>query len=159
MKHIRAVATFARPANTTAYAQGDIVANNTVAGNVVVPSVTASVYPGRGGRVTRVSLKKSTVDPTNGSFRVHLFQDAAPVVTSGDNAAMAIAGNAAGYVGSVDIATDKVFSDGCAGDASALLPFQLPANGTKLFAVIEARAAYAPGNAETFGVAISVERD
>lgn len=160
MKHILALTTaFARPANTTAYASGDIVANNVTAGNVVVPSTEVSIFPGRGGRVTRVGLAKSSVTVADANFRVHLFQGAAPVVTSGDNAAMAIAGNAAGYIGSIDVATDKAFSDGAAGDSTAALPFALPAAGKKLYAVIEARGPYVPASGETFTVRLGIERD
>ena len=159
MKHVRATATFARPANTTAYAVGDIVANHTAAGSVVVPALRASIYPGRGGRVTRVGLSKTAVDVTNAQFRVHLFETAAPAVTSGDNAVLAIGGNTAGYLGSADVTMNAAFSDGAYGDVAVSLPFDLPENGRDLFAVIEARAAYAPANAETFRVTLGIERD
>lgn len=156
--HKTASATFARPANTTAYTAGDIVANHATGANVVPPPLRVSGIPGRGGRVRQVLLAKSAALLTNASFRVHLFSSA-PVITSGDNAAMAVAGIAAGYVGSADVVMDKNFSDAAYDDAGVDLPFQLPEGGRDLFAVVEALGSYVPASGETFTVRVGVERD
>lgn len=146
-------AAFARPADTTAYASGDLVANSTAAGSVVPISFDSVGAPGSVFRIERVKIDKTTATTTNASFRVHLFS-ASPISAAGDNAVMSAP--RAGYLGAFDVSVDRAFSDGAAG-------FGVPVVGpavncelvsTKLYALIEARAAYAPGNAEQFTVAI-----
>jgi hypothetical protein len=96
----------------------------------------------------RIKLAKSTVTTTNASFRVHLWS-ASPTVAAGDNAAMSTSGVAT-YLGYYDVTVGKAFTDGAAGfgtvgdNATVLIASQY------VYALIEAQAAYAPGNAETF---------
>ena len=153
-----ASATFNRPADTTAYTIGDLVANNTVAGNVVAGSIVVGRNVGCAVKVRRARLSKSGTGVTNAAFRVHLFR-AAPVSAAGDNAAFSTAG-AADYLGSIDIAAMQAFTDGAVGYGAASLDEQidLAADKDSLFFLIEARGAYAPGNAETFGLALEIEQ-
>src|SRR6185437_974597 len=79
-------ANFTRPADTTAYATGDLVANSTTAGSVTPLSFTAPRYATGSGQVRRARLKKSTNTTTNATFRLHLYATS-PTPTNGDNGA------------------------------------------------------------------------
>lgn len=146
-----ASANFTRPADTTAYTSGDLVANSTTAGSVV-PLSFADAVRAEGGvsRIERVRLRKSGTSLTNASFRVHLYS-ASPTVTNGDNGAFLTP--ISDYIGAFDVIMDRAFSNGAGG---AGVPINGPAatftvpSGTSLFALIEARANYTPANAEVF---------
>ncbi len=151
-------ATFTRPANTTAYAQGDLVANHATAGSVVPLALSLARGVGAAGTIVKVGLAKSGIDPTNAQFRVHFFREA-PAVANGDNGAISANGVAKGHIGSVDLTIATVHSDGVSGVADADLPFDCPDGEVKVYALLEARAAYAPQSGETFTLTASVERD
>lgn len=146
-------ANFTRPADTTAYTAGDMVANSTTAGSVVPMSLTVNSVSGRKVYLRRVVLKKSTTGVTAPNFRVH-FYTASPTIASGDNAAYST--TLSGHFCDMDVnmLTTDIFSDGNDGIGT-------PNNGaecavapttTTVFALIEARGAYAPGNAEVFTI-------
>ncbi|MFY9350392.1 MAG: hypothetical protein WBL20_00625 [Sphingobium sp.] len=159
LRVLAAAAAMARPANTTQYAVGDLVANNATAGSVApIEFDKAARFPGAEGKITGVRLSKSNVSLTAAAFRVHLFT-AAPSVGGGDNAAFAPTnGIAKGYIGSVDVTLDKALGDGAFGRASAALLFDLDKPNAKLYALIEARDTYTPASAETFLVTLELER-
>lgn len=143
-------ATFTRPADTTAYASGDIVANSTTAGSVVpLQFLTATPVAGV-GRVDAVRIRKSGTSTTNASFRLHIY-NAAPTIASGDNAAFSTSGLTT-YVGALDVAIDRAFTDGACGRGIpiSISPILLTTNNTTLFGLIEARGAYTPASGETF---------
>lgn len=151
-----AAAQMTRPADTTAYASGDLVANNTTAGSVTPLSFTAGRGSSGGaasGMIRRVKVKKSTASVTNSSFRVH-FYSSSPTVTNGDNGAWLSIES--GYLGSCDVTVDKAFSDAASGTGSPLIGSEITFSAQTVYALIEARAAYTPGNAETFDVTIEV---
>jgi len=145
-------ASFTRPADTTAYASGDLVANSTTAGSVAAVSFSDSDsgagVPG-GITIKRVRLSKSGTTATNGQFRVH-FYSTSPVAANGDNAAWSTSG-AAGYLGSIDV-TVIAFTDGCTGGGAATAGAEINARGSSLYALLEARAAYTPASEEAFTV-------
>lgn len=150
---------FNRPANTTAYDVGDLVANNTTAGAVTPITMSIARVAAGSGIVRRVRLRKSGTSLVNASFRVHLFETT-PTVANGDNGAF-LPNNVAGYLGSADVTMTQAFSDGTWGssDASFMdLNFKL-GSGSLVHALIEARAAYTPTSAETFTVALEVLQD
>lgn len=156
-----ASASFSRPADTTAYATGDIVANSTTAGSVTALSFTAArVAPTVGsasGRVRRVKVAKTNTSLTNAQFRVHLYTST-PTIASGDNAAFSTSG-AATYIGYALVTMDVAFTDGATGfSADVNLPFKL-ASGQIIYGLLEARLAYTPASAETFTVTLDVEQD
>ncbi len=149
--------TLTRPADTTAYASGDLVANSTTAGSVVPMSITIGSYTG-GFRIRRVKLHKSGTSTTNAQFRVHLFNAAPATVTNGDNGAFSVSG-VADYIGSFDVTMGQAFTDGAAG-------FAAPATGSDAAAVLttnvvrahlEARAAYTPASGEVFTLTLETE--
>jgi hypothetical protein len=151
-------ATFVRPADTTAYASGDLVANSTTAGSVAALSLALARVTAGGFSITRLRLRKSSTGVANASFRVH-FYTAAPTATNGDNGVW-LTNGAANYRGSIDVTMDRAFSDGAAGMAAPSPDFDIRlASGTAIFALIEARAAYAPANGETFGLMVEAVQD
>jgi hypothetical protein len=151
-------ATFIRPANTTAYASGDLVANNVTAGSVTALSLGIARVAAGGVSIRRVRLRKSSTGVTNAAFRVH-FYTAAPTATNGDNGVWLTTG-AAGYLGSVDVTMDRAFSDGAAGLAALSPDINIRlASGTDIFALLEARAAYTPVSGETVGLMVEAVQD
>lgn len=151
-----------RPANTTQYASGDLVANDTTAINVTPLSFSC----GRGGfRITAARLEKSGLTVTSATFRVHLWESI-PTAANGDNGALSF--NQANYVGYVDMPAMLATTNGgqavrCAGEASSwnggtasgLFGF---ANSTYIYALIEARATYTPASNETFTLSLTIEK-
>lgn len=142
-------ATITRPANTTAYASGDLVANSATAGSVAYGTLTIARKAAGSAGINRVRLSKSNVSLTNAQFRVHLYRSA-PTFANGDNGAWSTNG-VANYLGYVDVTMDMAFTDGAFG--AAVFPAQLAvklASGTTIAWALEARAAYTPASAETF---------
>lgn len=150
--------TLARPGDTTAYASGDLVANNATAGSVTPFTLTVARITGGLGQVRRMRLKKSGTSVTNAAFYVHLF-NVAPTVANGDNGAFSPSG-AAGYVGAFSVASMIACSDGAVGVGAPLVgneaTFAAATGSQNLYALIEARAAYTPANAEAFTLTAEV---
>lgn len=153
---------FSRPADTTAYASGDLVANDTTAINVIPMAFSV----GRGGfRITNCRLEKSGTTVTNATFRVH-FWESRPTMANGDNGV--ISNNAANYIGYVDMPAMKATTNSGeavrhSGEASSWMGGTASglfgsASSTYIYAVIEARASYTPASGETFTVSLTVEK-
>lgn len=147
---------FTRPADTTAYAVGDLVANSTTAGSVVPLSWTAARTSGGNFFVRRARLYTSSTSITNSNFRLHLYTSS-PVPVNGDNAAWSTP--VSGWVGALDITVNEAFSDGAAGvgvpNNGSEIGVAL-SSGTTLYGLVEARAAYTPTSAEVITVALEV---
>jgi hypothetical protein len=142
-------ATITRPADTTAYASGDLVANSTTAGSVAYGALDVARKAAGSVQLIRLRLRKSNTSTTNASFRVHLYRSA-PTFTNGDNGAWATNG-IANYLGYFDITMDIALSDGAQGIYNfTTFPTIKLASGTSISWALEARAAYTPANAETF---------
>jgi hypothetical protein len=159
--HIAAVsANFTRPADTTAYASGDLVANSTTAGSVVPMTFAVARVADKGFMVRRARMKKSTTGITNASFRLHLYKQS-PVPSNGDNGVWLT--DEKNYLGAIDITIDKAFTDAAKGIGIPNTGSEIsgvPDSGTvNIYGLIEARAAYTPGNAEVFTVTLEVHQD
>lgn len=153
-------ATFNRPADTTAYASGDLVANSTTAGSVTPLSWTAARVAAGSFMVRRARLRKSGTTVTNASFRLHLYATS-PTPTNGDNGAWLT--TRSGYLGSFDLdiggANGRVFSDGSQVSAAPTVGSEVSvslASGQSVFGLLEARAAYTPASGETFAVELEI---
>lgn len=151
------IANFTRPADTTAYAVGDLVANSTTAGSVSPMTFTMSRSAGLGGMLRRVRLRKSNTSITNANFRVH-FYSVSPTVSNGDNGAW-LTNQVANYVGAVDVTCDRVFTDGASGNGVPNIGNEMNFTADTYYALVEARAAYTPGNAEVFTLELEVLRN
>lgn len=147
-------ATFTRPADTTAYASGDLVANSTTAGSVtamnfIIPGLDKNV-----GMIRFVRVRTNNATPTNGTFRAHFFNTSPLAPTNGDNGAFVPAG-ISGYLGSVD-ATVIGGTAGSAGVVTAAIPVVGTTDNT-IYGLLEARGAYTPASGELIGVQVVVE--
>lgn len=156
-------ANFTRPNDTTAYAVGDLIANSTTAGSVAPMSFAniARVAAGAAS-IIKARLSKTSTGITGASFLLHLY-GASPTVTNGDNGAW-LSAQALTYLGAFEFSLTnmKVFSDGvsCNGITQTGYPITVDlASGTTVYGLLEARGAYAPGNAETFTITLEVEQE
>jgi hypothetical protein len=147
---LRATSTFVRPADTTQYAAGDLVANSTTAGSVTPLSFVSP--KGTPSYIKSVSLYHTDQDATGSTFRVW-FLSSSPTVTNGDNGALAGI-DAATVLGTVAITADQNCGDTYGITAA---PAGLAVSGT-VYAVIEATGTYTPASAETFGVSVVFDR-
>ena len=143
---------FTRPANTTAYTAGDLVANSTTAGSVV----PLTFNTGRGGiKILGVHITKTDeTDVTAADFSLHLF-GSSPTVANGDNGALSY--NYSDKFADLDFATMVAATD----VAWAILTAQnfnfYTASGN-IYGLIEADGAYTPASAEVFDVTLIFER-
>ncbi len=151
--------TMTRPADTTQYSTGDLVANSTTAGSVVPLEFDVG---GGSGMVRKIRIRTNrTSGGTNSAvFRVYLFRTA-PTVAGGDNAAFN-PGNAANFIDAMDVVLNEQFSDGAANSsngAAGEINYSLPSGSTKLFGLVRAGAGYTPASAEQISVALEVLKD
>lgn len=162
------LATFTRPADTNAYASGDLVANSTTAGSVVPLSwsIGASTSAKSYFYVTGVRLKLDNATLTNAQFRVHIYNAAPAVATTGDNGVYGtvVSGNA-NWLGSYDITMATLHADGVVGIAvpteGEIAPQHItglaPGSPVTIYGLIEARAAYTPKSGGVFTAELMVE--
>jgi hypothetical protein len=153
-------ATVTRPADTTAYASGDIICASTTAGSCTPMTLAVARIADKGFAIFRVRLSKTNTSTTNASFRVHLYRTS-PTPTNGDNGAWLTTNST--YMGCFDVTMDKAFSDAAKGVGTPCTGNQiigLPSSGTQnIFAVLEARAAYTPASGETFTLTTEQSED
>lgn len=156
-----AIAAFARPADTTQYAIGDLVADTTTAGEVV-----PLAFAGGPALVRRAMLTKDDDDTTSASFRLHLFASdpVASAPENGDNGALSLNTGIAAYLGSLDFAfgtAPDIYAT--AGNVAIGVPLQgseifVPASVNTLYGLVEARGAYTPASGETFSATLELLR-
>jgi hypothetical protein len=154
-------ASFTRPADTTAYADGDLVANNTTAGSVAAMEFTFLNRNQRSCCVRGVRINKTSTGVTGSTFRLHLFSSS-PGVANGDNSAF-VPSTMAGWLGRVEVLVDEPGTAGAAGRAAIADGIHIaltgPQTSVTLYGLLEAKGAYAPGNAEVITVTLEVEVD
>lgn len=159
-----ASANFTRPADTTAYTSGDLVANNVTAASVVPMQFTAALTSAGAFMVRRARLKKTTSTTSNASFRLHLYgadPSASSGIANGDNGAWST--KQATWIGDIDLdisgSAARVFTDAteviAAVSVGSEISHQL-ASGQVCYGLLEARAAYVPGSAEVFTVELEI---
>lgn len=152
-----------RPADTLAYAVGDIVAQSTSAAACSAVAVAASRDLDTTGVLRRCRVKVNDIAWFNANLYIHMFKDA-PTFSSGDNAAFAAALTESNYLGAFTVTLDQKFSGSIVkGIGAPLNGSEIifdPSAGTKnVFFVIETRTAVTPGSAKTFTAAFEVFRD
>jgi len=159
-----AAAAMTRPADTNAYAAGDQISNSTTAASVV-PLQFAVTIPASGWLlIDRATIRKSTSTVANAVFRLHLFNATPTIATTGDNGVFAttVAG-ASAEIGLLDCTTRGAYTDGANARGVPTDSPYVTLTGTPgaftVYGMLEALAAYAPGNAEVFNVSIRVVGD
>lgn len=158
--------TVVRPADTTAYAVGDLIANSTTAGSVTPIAMTVSRLPDVGGMVRRVRLRVDDASWKNATVRVHFYRDS-PTLGVGDNGVFnsseTLQSSESHYIGSADVLLDKQFAQGTVQVKGISVPntgseivFD-PSSGTQLiYALLEARTAVTPAASKTFSLSLEV---
>lgn len=156
---INTSATFARPADTTAYAANDAVANSTSAPTILTFTNCARKI-GLGGLITKATLATDQAACV-AAFRLHLFTTVVSAIN--DNAAWTqLWANRASYVGYIDF--PPLSTEGGSNTAafaqmtSAPLTFNADTSDMSLYGMLETRTVFTPANAQNFFVSISVER-
>lgn len=161
-------ASFARPADTTAYAAGDLIANSTTAASVVPLKFNVGSSRGR-GRILRVKMFTDSETVTLATYNLWLFTRDPGVPTNGDNGALAIA--SVRYLlgihamdlasGAAASATDKmhgfVITGGWGFDLNIEGLADLSTGQFTLYGLLEADAAYVPASGEVFEVTLDIE--
>jgi hypothetical protein len=106
---VNPTSTLTRPANTTAYASGELIASSTIAGSIVVPSITVARGSGLGFGIRYARLYTNT---TWSSVAVTLrLWSAAPTYANGDGGAYDVTLGSASYLGSYSM-TFAAFAGG-----------------------------------------------
>lgn len=150
-------ASFTRPSDTTQYAAGDLVADNTTAGSVhpLQFPITASSF-----ELQRVNLSLTSTSTSNATFRIHLYLDS-PTVSNGDNGVWAT--STSRYIDAIDVDTSiKAYTDGKIGvgydsSSSNKVPIQIVLSPSSMtfYGLIEAKASYTPTATETLTVTLT----
>ncbi|NBW16099.1 MAG: hypothetical protein EBR82_49760 [Caulobacteraceae bacterium] len=152
--------TITRPADVTAYASGDLVANSTTAGSVTPFTFTLDGYA-QPVKISRFIMRSSNDTVTNKSFELLLFS-VSPTVTNGDNGAFAVtAANGTNNFGGMFGSTAAKATGG--GAINYFYPMDSAAtfvNGwleqhmtLPFYGLLRVMAAYTPASAETFTIA------
>ncbi len=153
-------ASFSRPANTTQYADGDLVANNATAGSVT--PMEWSLGPlGDAGIIRRVRIHKTSNTTTAATFSLHLFASE-PTVANGDNGAFSVATNLSTWLGKVAVDMSSGAEAGGSADCSQVsaataILVQLSNTSGRVYGLLEAGGTYTPTSAETFTVTLEIE--
>ena len=159
--------TFTRPADTTAYAAGDLVANSVTNTAVTNRIFTFSRFRGP-LRIRKWMLEKTDNDITAAAFLLHLFTSAPTYTSAGDNSALATVGVTLTdtYLGTLTIAAmygSSTFAHGqgvpVVGDYVLWEPGWGQGDTAALYGVMVANGAYTPASAGTFSNTIEGEYD
>lgn len=152
-------ASFTRPADTTAYTTGDLMANSTTAGSVTPLSWTGATIGGSGGDgiIAGIMLRKSSSTAVC-TVRVHFFT-ASPTVANGDNGAFSLSSyDLDNKIGVAELTLNITTGNGYEGQANGLdLQYSL-ASGDTIYALIEMLGAYTPVSGETINARVQFKR-
>ncbi len=154
-------ASFNRPANTTQYAQNELVANSASAGSVE-PMRFGCEQAGGKGKIVAVRVFSDNQAVTAAVFDLFIFRQI-PTVSVGDNAAFAVASvqQLLGVVacdmssGATASATDKVKRFAL----TVPIVFELPSTSRALYALLATGTGgtYTPASGEQFEVTLEIE--
>lgn len=148
--------TFTRPADTTQYSAGDLIANSTTAGSVVPMSWLVAKGTGRPIAIRRFVLSCSNPIITAGTYKVWLYSAAPTIVTAGDNGSFATDVSGVGFIGESGIITVAGFSDASASDAAPLVGTEIVVapTVTTIYGLLTTTGTPTPLSAETFSVTL-----
>lgn len=143
--------TLTRPANVTAYAANDLIANTVTAGSVVTP-VFAILSSGGGAIISSLRIRTNATTGWDGvNLTINLWS-AQPTYTNGDNGAYAVATGSANWIASVLITLNQ-FADGAVGRGSISNANEVALNltsGTSVFWDLQTATVATPISGQTF---------
>jgi hypothetical protein len=151
---IQVAVEFARPANTTAYAVGDVVSNDETTTTLMTFANFSRVNAGSGYIVgAKLVTDKKSITPR---LRVHLYNVINPTV-SGDNVAAQMKYADEGkYLGYIDLPSLVTFADTTNSDASHAvnfdirIPYAAAAATRSIFAWLETLDVFGPASGQKF---------
>lgn len=133
--------TITRPADTTAYAAGDVVGGvitftGVTAGEAVINTI-------------QFQVRDSAIISGEGAYRLHLYS-VTPPSTLTDNAPFDLpVGDRAAYLGYVDLGTPTDFGATCYAEVSQISK-QITVAGTSLFGYLQTIGAYTPSASRVY---------
>ena len=141
-------ATLTRPANTTAYAAGTLVASSTTAGSVVVPSFTV---PTDAPVISALRLSTNVTTGWSGVAITITLWSAAPTYSNGDGGVYAVATGMSHFLGQYQVSLIQG-GDGAAGRAGVMAGpgLVLPLSVTTVYWDMEIFNAATPISGQTF---------
>ena len=153
---------FTRPADTTQYGAGDLVANSTTAASVVPMKWSLQRLSGN-GIIRGARINKSGTAVTAAIFDILLFTADPGVPTNGDNGAFGIASAANAFARiTVDMAAGGIVGTAGVFDRSAEVCIGVSQNAPDgvIWGLLGAGTGgtYTPASEETFKVTLEIER-
>jgi hypothetical protein len=156
--------TITRPADTTAYAAGDLVANSTTAGSVTPFSWSVALNASGCARIEKLVITKTGTAVTP-NFKMFFF-NASPTSTVGDNVAFDSSGTlstsgAANLRGAIVVTMSTAASDGAQGAGTPVVGGGItvcPTSGTTIYGLMETLTAWTPTSAEQITASVEVSR-
>jgi hypothetical protein len=141
-----------RPANTTAYASGQLIADNVTAGSIGSHSFAISTSAG-GAIIPRLRLRTNATSGWGGvNVSINLWS-AAPTYTNGDGGAYAPATGGASWLTNFLVSAMVQFGDGAVGAGSPTIANEMMiklASGTAIFWDLQILSAAIPTSGQTF---------
>lgn len=155
-------AVFTRPANTTAYAAGDVVCNSTSACTLMTFTAVQRIS-GAGYIVgARLSTNAKSIVPR---IRVHLFNASNPTVSVDNAAWRELYADASKRLGYFDLPAMTTGADSTNSDMSRSLDMglrhriQAASGGRNIYALLETLDAFTPTSGQSFTLSLAVAND
>ena len=156
-KSVQKSASFTRPADTTAYAANDAVANSTSAPALLTFANCANANGGQGYIVkTRLLTNQKTC---TARFRLSFYHTAPSPVNDNAPKPMLYA-NKDKLIGRIDLDpcnTEDATSDAAFALSTALMPYVCAAADTKIYCILTTLDAFTPASAQQFYLEITCE--
>jgi hypothetical protein len=144
--------TMTRPANNTAYASGQLVADNVTAGSIGAHSF-AIATSGGGAVIPRLRLRTNAASGWSGvNFSINLWSTA-PTYTNGDGGVYAPATGVANWLATYLVSAMTQFGDGAVGAGGVATANEMMiklASGTAIFWDLQILSAATPFSGQTF---------
>lgn len=140
---------FTRPANTTGYTNGQVIANSVTAGSCVPITLAVARINNASFMIRKLRLKVNDTAWLNATVRVHLYKNS-PTYSNGDGGTWLTTESA--HIGYADILLNLQFSDpvvkGIGVPSFGSEWNDTPSSGTQnIFAVLETLSAVTPASA------------
>lgn len=151
-----------RPANTTAYAIGDLVSSTT--SNYL--EFDARKHNNGSVMIRGASITSNSTSVVNASYRIHLLlPQASLAIGVADNAALSgMAFPVLDHLGYIDVVMERSFANGSVGYGKVTVRPEINISGvgstsTKIFGFLEARATRTPVSAEQLSITLDAIRN